>query len=407
MRQFKSTSRRQHGARGLTLPMLALFIVVLFAVASLAVDLGILYTARTSAQHAADSAALAGAWIFANSSPLATPEQKTASAQDAAIMSAAQNKILGKTVNITAADVNVDVANQRVTVTVPTSNTASAISLYFARVAGWTSSNVAARATAEAGPSAGSSQCVKPIFLPNTILATGERPKDACDNGHVIFDSNDPDHPLSNWYTTSYETTYMTPVYSAPQLSIRPIRPASALAPSQYYSIDFGELLNSSSGASTYRCTLGNCLNECASGTVSPTVACGNSFPLETGNMVGPTGQGVDILTGPTPDTFGGFDENKQFYYFKDGIDSLRVYKSEQVALVPVWNNCAEIITPGYHGQRVSIVGFVSMFFSSWDSSQQSVRAYFLGATPCRAAGTPGGAASAAQPVPIRLIQNP
>ena len=43
----------------MTLPLVALFIVVLFAFAALAIDLGILYTARTSAQHAADDC---GSW---------------------------------------------------------------------------------------------------------------------------------------------------------------------------------------------------------------------------------------------------------------------------------------------------------------------------------------------------------
>ena len=53
--------------KGMTLPLVAVFIVVLFAFAALAIDLGILYTARTSAQHAADAGALAGAAVFSNS----------------------------------------------------------------------------------------------------------------------------------------------------------------------------------------------------------------------------------------------------------------------------------------------------------------------------------------------------
>ena len=48
-----SSGRRE---RGMTLPLVALFIVVLFAFAALAIDLGILYTARTSAQARAATA---------------------------------------------------------------------------------------------------------------------------------------------------------------------------------------------------------------------------------------------------------------------------------------------------------------------------------------------------------------
>ena len=51
--QYKKAGEHE---RGITLPIVAVFIVVLFGMAALAVDLGIVYTARTSAQHAADAA---------------------------------------------------------------------------------------------------------------------------------------------------------------------------------------------------------------------------------------------------------------------------------------------------------------------------------------------------------------
>lgn len=414
MRQF-SSRRNTRGARGITLPLLAIFIVVLFVIASLAVDLGILYTARTSAQHTADAAALAGAWVFANS-PGAAPDQMIANVQDAAITAAAQNKILGKAVTITASDVNVDVSNQRITVTVPTTNAASDIGLYFARLGGFMSSNVAARATAEAGPTAGGSSCVKPIFLPNTILSNLD-PLPACDASpkEVIFvPGPGNEHPLSSWYTDikepalygSYTVTSVSQITTAPAQNIRPIRPSESLVPSDYYSIDFGELLNTSSGASTYRCTLGQCLDDCSSSPISIQSLCNQDLPLETGNMVGPTHLGVQTLLGDSPQTFGG-RLNDQFFYLTPPPGSMPVYDSGQVALVPVWDNCTQTITPGYHGQKVKIIGFVSMFIKGWDNTGQQIQAYFLGASPCNAAGTPGGAVQAAQPVPVRLIQNP
>src|ERR1044072_7870950 len=77
-------------ARGLTVPMLALFLVVLLVMAALAVDMGILYTARTSAQHAADAAALAGAFTF-----VTNPIASSIDATSAALTSATKNSILG------------------------------------------------------------------------------------------------------------------------------------------------------------------------------------------------------------------------------------------------------------------------------------------------------------------------
>ena len=61
---------RNHGAggeRGVTLVIFAFFIVFLLGVAALAIDLGLLYVARSEAQRSADAAALAGANVFATS----------------------------------------------------------------------------------------------------------------------------------------------------------------------------------------------------------------------------------------------------------------------------------------------------------------------------------------------------
>src|SRR5262245_11488891 len=47
--------------RGAVLPLIVICLIVLFAFVALAVDLGIMAVARTQAQNAADSAAMAGA----------------------------------------------------------------------------------------------------------------------------------------------------------------------------------------------------------------------------------------------------------------------------------------------------------------------------------------------------------
>ncbi len=59
--------------RGAVLPLLVVCIAVLLACAALAIDMGLLYTARTSAQHAADASALAAAFTFVNSPTAAQP----------------------------------------------------------------------------------------------------------------------------------------------------------------------------------------------------------------------------------------------------------------------------------------------------------------------------------------------
>src|SRR2546425_705714 len=52
--------------KGFVLVVLALLLVVLIGFLALAVDIGVLYSARTSAQEVADAAALAGAFTFIN-----------------------------------------------------------------------------------------------------------------------------------------------------------------------------------------------------------------------------------------------------------------------------------------------------------------------------------------------------
>ena len=131
MMRFADPERKERsGQRGMTLPMVALFIVVLFAMASLAVDLGLLYTARTSAQHAADAAALAGAFVFYDN-PTLTSAEYTAQATAAAVSVGnrddssgnPQFMVLGKPITVTTGNVNVDTTKRRVTVTLPMTGT--------------------------------------------------------------------------------------------------------------------------------------------------------------------------------------------------------------------------------------------------------------------------------------------
>src|SRR5262245_3335499 len=171
------------GERGLTVPMVAISIFMLLAMAALAVDLGMLYTARTSAQTAADASALAGAFTFMN--PAAA---QPAAATTAAVNTAAANGILGDAVAINAGDGVVDTANRRVTVTVPRTG-ASGVATYFARAIGRNSVDVLTKATAECSAVGTGSRCLKPIYIPNTVLSALQ-PLQACNGGQVLFSSS-------------------------------------------------------------------------------------------------------------------------------------------------------------------------------------------------------------------------
>jgi Flp pilus assembly protein TadG len=371
-------SRRREPEKGMTIAMVALCIVVFFAMAALAIDLGILYTARTSAQHAADAAALAGAFTFTNS---AAPQPD--SATQAAIATAAANKILGTSAIVSAGNVIVDTGARRVTVTVPrTSAGGNPVDTFFARVLGHNSSDVSAKATAEAGFQGSASRCVKPIFLPNTILSTTKPPyPNACNANEIIFDANGN---ITDWAAAQLGSS----------MKIRPVSPSKALTSSQFYSLDFG------SGGNTYRCAWGQCLNYCA-GTSE--IACGSRYPVETGEMNGPTKQGVDDLVGKPGDRWisvGQYD-----------VNGTTMSTSKSLIVAPVWNNCDpnNQINPGTNGQQVEVIGFLELFVDGMQG--QDVQAHLVAPIKCPRNGGGGGGEGNPNPstgpyaIPVRLVQ--
>jgi Flp pilus assembly protein TadG len=318
----------------MTLVVVCLLLIALLGIAALCIDLGILYTARTSAQHAADAAALAGAFTFVNNPGASQPT----AAQQAAVAVAGGNKILGQTVVITSADVDVNSSTRRVKVTVSRLG-AGGVDTFFARAIGIPRVDVQVQATAQASATAGASRCIKPVYIPNTLLSTLPTVAQACTANQVLFDANGN---LTTW--------------AAGQLgncaTIRPTNPGDAqkaLAPSQFFSLDFG------TGANTYRCLWSSCLNDPACGADKNVIACNSQYPVETGNMKGPTKQGVDDLVGPNPDIW---IEPGQ-YQHPDGSYS---DTSRAMGTFPVWDNCSNPIDSGKSGQVAKVIGFLDLF---------------------------------------------
>ncbi|MGH9482687.1 MAG: hypothetical protein ACRD1L_11420, partial [Terriglobales bacterium] len=301
-------------------------------------------------------------------------------ADNAAIALAATNSILGQAVAIDATDIIVDTTNQRVTVSVPRTG-ANGIPYYFGQALGFTTADVVAIATAEASPVAGGTTCLRPVFVPNTILS-GETPSQACTDGQTILDaSGNP----SAWLKAN-------PSVLGALMNIRPTRPSGALAPSQFYSIDFG------GGANTYRCALASSLAAC--GVSPPIAACGNTYTTKNGNMVGPTNQGIGNLLGPTPDTWVGVGA----YQHAGGAIT---DTSNQLIVAPVWDNCNSSIKPGK--QTFPTVGFSTWFVEGLGGG--GVLANFVSAAGCPGGsggggtGT-GGNGSTNNPfgIPVRLV---
>lgn len=162
--------------RGSTIVIVAVTMTALLSAVALAVDVGMLYTARGEAQRVADASALAGAHAF-----IEFPGNED-SVRQFAVEYAARNNVRGQTIALLPEDIGVDMPNKRVTVTVRrTGDRGGAVATWFARVFGIDEVDVVARATAEALP-AGAATCLKPFTIAD---AFEDR------NGSGKFDSGD------------------------------------------------------------------------------------------------------------------------------------------------------------------------------------------------------------------------
>lgn len=182
---MKRVLRQARCDKGAAFILVALSMVAVVSAVAIAVDIGMLVTARTAAQRAADSAALAGASAFIddaeNASTLAP-----ARAEDYA----ERHNVGTQTVNLVPAeDVEVLLAERKVRVTVRHLRTRNnAIQTFFARVFGIDLVDVQAMAAAEAVP-ADQVGCLAP-------WAVGDAWDDNWPSGPTEpdeFDYDDPD----------------------------------------------------------------------------------------------------------------------------------------------------------------------------------------------------------------------
>jgi Flp pilus assembly protein TadG len=397
-------SSRQSGA---TLALVTLCLLTLCGFAALAVDMGILYTARNSSQNAADAAAMAGAHSLANDIDAADPVQ---AAGQAAIAAAGVNKVMGQPAtipsgSITAASpcpatptssswVCVDVPNQRVTANVAnTAASSNPISTFFARVIGVNSADVATIATAEveAGPS--SVSCLKPLFMPSGYSATGCLPSMFDASGNLRSDLVGKKVVL--WIKGGSTCSgcdgtncvngqkVQTPNSNDGLLSITD-NPGGA-------GVDAGLAGLSNCTSVDYSCS---------------------SILNKPGVTQGPVESGVTTLitanNTKTPDTWVGPGQ-----YCIDGqncSDPANISDtSPQLVNIAVWD-CTQTLSPGR--TQIPLAGFAKVFIDSigsgpsTDCVTQGIQAHLVSASSC---GTGGGAGTGTSGTGfnIRLVQRP
>src|SRR5512140_20379 len=149
-----SRGRLVRSRRGAVLTLVAVSLVALLAIMSLAIDMGMAYSADSEAQRVADAAALAGASAFLDYFP---PYAALNPARTRAQEYITSNDMLGIGVDTADAVIEVNPTLQRVRVLVQRAQ----IPTWFARIFGLRVIDVNADATAEA-VNAGAAKCVRP-----------------------------------------------------------------------------------------------------------------------------------------------------------------------------------------------------------------------------------------------------
>jgi len=306
--------------RGAVLVHVALAMLTLIAFTAFAVDYGALLGGRRQAQNAADAAALAGAVSLAYDDPNDIPR-----AQAAAVATGLANPVLGAAPSIDpATDVNLipcpsgapGLPDTCVRADVYRSAARSnALPTFFAQVIGITSQNVRATATAQVA-TGNAVECLKPFAMADKWQENWEagKPSTAPWTPTSTFDKYKKQG--SSWVPDPSVTTpdvYVAPSANDPGTGFTPFDAAGdrtseygleltlkvgsaqdTLSAGWFQALDLPLPDGTSgSGAADYRNFIANCTTR--------VFQIGDTIPVETGNMVGPTGSGIGDLVAKDP----------------------------------------------------------------------------------------------------------
>jgi len=414
--------------------MVLLFIVA--AIAALAIDLVTFYAARSQAQMAADSAALAGARVLANSGMTSNPSdlgmstQAQTFAQNTANQVALTNSVGGRP--LTAGEVTATVTVNSVgSNTCPPQNPCVTVRVsradlptFFAKIWGRNTAAVTASATAEVYNPSGLSTagspaaqvaplCVKPWILPNMHPVSGAPIFDK-DTGAIM------DSTLLGWIDPG---SGAPPVYRFYRSCGSCTGALPAPTPWRFYPAANSKLPAPTQGFADCDIAINNNYLRSIAGCVQTPISCNSDLDIDTAthpnrsyetahavnclsNAVNNKGDRVDVGPPGQPFQFIAGDDNP--------IVSARnhdVMVSDSLVTVPVYDSSVPI------SSTVRVIGFVQLFVNSDGTATPAnfgnpnfgrVRTAVVNMIGCgrNATGAPivGNGASA---VPVRLITPP
>lgn len=295
----KRFRRFRDDERGMSLIYVTVGFMSFFAATTLAIDVGMVMTARTQAQNSADAGALAGAIALAMDSF----DNRTAGgpAVQSAVNGALANTVINSSVAVEPADITFPVAPSgeanRVRLTVHrTAARSNPLTTFISAVFNNNLVDIVATATAEAAP-ANAMTCVRPFTIPDR-WQENQDPAWSFDSTFRRYDNKGDEIPNADVYIPTGQDGYEGYDPRDPPTGDKGLRvtlragSGNNIAPTMYFSWKMDEGI----GGSYYEKNIFSC-NQAV-------VANGDIMQQEPGNMVGPTTAGVDALIAQDPTAY-------------------------------------------------------------------------------------------------------
>jgi hypothetical protein len=287
---------------GFSLVFVSIGLMGFMGVSMLAIDVGMLMTARNQAQNSADAGALAGATALAFDNW--TDRSATGPAVTNAIVTAQANKVMSGQVAVGPADVeflnDAQGSPSRVRVTVYRDAAhGNPVSTLIAQYFGISTANISAVATAEASP-ANAMTCVKPFTIPDRWIEKNPvtKPWESTD-GFLRYGKKGVLLSPADVYEPAYfdeEGTQPNPNYSGYNMEqnrgmklVLRAGQGNEINPSFYFSL----AMTDDTGGQDYRWNIENCNHSI--------YHWGDGLIQEPGDKQGPTIQGIEALIARDP----------------------------------------------------------------------------------------------------------
>jgi Flp pilus assembly protein TadG len=308
---------------GMTYVFVGIGLLAFLSATMLAIDVGMLMTARAQAQNSSDAGALAGATALVFDS--FTDRSANGPVVRSALSGARANTVMRNTVSVEPADVTFPTDEfgeaNRVQVTVyRTAERGNPLSTLVARYFGLETADISATATAEASRASGMT-CVKPFTIPDKWREVGNPPWD----GNDTYDAYDNrGRPLANpdVYIPANQpgyTGYNQEANRGQELVLR-AGTGENINTSFYYSLAMPRTTGGDpvTGGAEYDWNIANCNRS--------VFHWGDLMTQEPGNMVGPTVQGIEALIARDPGARWDLTTNRVVNSAYGGQQSPRVF---------------------------------------------------------------------------------